>query len=126
MREDEEDAGRSGKPRKRRKTQEEMEHECVATPPPKMSGQSIGHSLLYLDLSDLVEFWRGMKVELPNLARHALQVLPMTHTAVDVERNFGFYKLARYEKRQRLTDIHHIKGVQITQIDKQGDPDHRN
>ena len=34
--------------------------------------------------------------------------MPITHTAVDVERSFSFYKLARSEKQLALTDQHHI------------------
>jgi hypothetical protein len=57
---------------------------------------------------DLLNFWRGLKAELPEMSKRALLVLPITHTAVDVERSFSFYKLARSEKQLALTDQHHI------------------
>ena len=51
---------------------------------------------------------KGLKAELPEMSKRALLVLPITHTAVDVERSSSFYKLARSEKQLALTNQHHI------------------
>ena len=57
---------------------------------------------------DLLGFLRSVQLELLVLSKRALHMLPTTHTAVDVERSFSFYKLARSEEQLALTNQHHI------------------